>query len=48
MANLTSIEIITLSNGYYVEKRRGANCAREFCKTKKAATALKKKWEGKT
>ena len=47
MSNLSSVEIITLSNGYYVEKRRGANCIREFRKTKKAAIALKQEWEGK-
>ena len=47
MANLTSVEIIKLNNGYYVEKRRGPNCTREYCKSMKAATALKKKWEGK-
>lgn len=49
MANLTSVEIIKLNNGngYYVEKRRGPNCTREFRKSMKAATELKKKWMGK-
>lgn len=47
MENITTVNIINLSNGYYVEKRRGPNCTREFRKTKKAATALKKEWQGK-
>ena len=47
MSELTTVNIIKISNGYYVEKRRGPNCTREYCKTKKAALTLKMKLEGK-
>lgn len=42
---MKTVEIIKWNKGYYVTKRIGCNVTREFVKTKKAATDLKKKWE---
>ena len=39
------MEIIKLSKGYYVQRRRGCNVERVWVKTKKAADELLKKWK---
>ena len=42
--NMKTVEIMKWGKGYYVTKREGCNVQREWCKTKKDAEALQKKW----
>ena len=41
---MKTVEIITLSNGYYVRKVVGCNVEQKYCKTLADAEALKRKW----
>ena len=42
---MKTVEIMKWGKGYYVTKRLGCNAERVWCKTKKAAEIIKKKWE---
>lgn len=43
--NMKTVDMMKWGKGYYVTMRIGCNVQREWCKTKKAATALMKKWQ---
>lgn len=46
MKEVKSLEIITLSNGYYVKRiLSGNNVTMTFCKTKTEANKLMKTWK---
>lgn len=44
---MKTVDMMKWGKGYYVTKREGCNVQREWCKTKKAATDLMKKWQQK-
>jgi hypothetical protein len=43
--SMKTVDMMKWGKGYYVTMRIGCNVQREWCKTKKAATALMKKWQ---